>query len=201
MFAVFVGSIAPAGHAACCSAATGELVSERAGVLNMSVEGMMLTAAFGGAIGAWATGSPMLGLADRRPRGAAGGAAAGVAEHHAARQPDRHRHRHQHPGAGRAPRWPTARSSAPRSRAAIPGLGEVDAAAAGRHPGVRRRRCSEQVWLLYAGAGADRAGGLVLRYTAHRAGHACRRRRAASGRQVRPFGDARALWRGAVHRL
>ena len=44
-------------------AATGELVSERAGVLNMSVEGMMLTGAFAGAIGAWATGSPMLGLA------------------------------------------------------------------------------------------------------------------------------------------
>lgn len=44
-------------------AATGELVSERAGVLNMSVEGMMLMGAFGGAIGAWATGSPMLGLA------------------------------------------------------------------------------------------------------------------------------------------
>ena len=43
-------------------AATGELISERAGVLNMSVEGMMLAGAFGGAIGAWATGSPGLGL-------------------------------------------------------------------------------------------------------------------------------------------
>jgi general nucleoside transport system permease protein len=43
-------------------AATGELVSERAGVLNMSVEGMMLTGAFAGAIGAFATGSPLLGL-------------------------------------------------------------------------------------------------------------------------------------------
>jgi general nucleoside transport system permease protein len=32
-------------------------------VLNMSVEGMMLTGAFAGAIGSWATGSPMLGLA------------------------------------------------------------------------------------------------------------------------------------------
>lgn len=42
--------------------ATGELVSERAGVLNMSVEGMMLTGAFAGATGAVATGSPMLGL-------------------------------------------------------------------------------------------------------------------------------------------
>lgn len=43
-------------------AATGELVSERAGVLNMSVEGMMLMGAFGGAVGAAMTGSPMLGL-------------------------------------------------------------------------------------------------------------------------------------------
>ena len=42
--------------------ATGELVSERAGVLNMSLEGMMLTGAFGGAVGALLTGSPMLGL-------------------------------------------------------------------------------------------------------------------------------------------
>ena len=41
----------------------GELVSERAGVLNMSVEGMMLTGAFAGAVGSWATGQPILGLA------------------------------------------------------------------------------------------------------------------------------------------
>lgn len=42
--------------------AIGELVSERAGVLNMSVEGMMLMGAFGGAVGAVQTGSPVLGL-------------------------------------------------------------------------------------------------------------------------------------------
>lgn len=44
-------------------AAVGELVSERAGILNLSLEGMMLAAAFGGALGAFATGSPWLGLA------------------------------------------------------------------------------------------------------------------------------------------
>ena len=44
-------------------AATGELVSERAGVLNLSVEGMMLTGAFAGAMGSLATGNPMWGLA------------------------------------------------------------------------------------------------------------------------------------------
>ena len=44
-------------------ASAGELVSERAGVLNMSVEGMMLTGAFAGAATAHATGSPWLGLA------------------------------------------------------------------------------------------------------------------------------------------
>ena len=62
MAAVFIGSSLRLAMPLAL-AATGELVSERAGVLNMSVEGMMLIGAFGGAIGAWATGSPMLGLA------------------------------------------------------------------------------------------------------------------------------------------
>lgn len=42
--------------------AVGELVSERAGVLNMSVEGMMLLGAFAGAVGSYATGNPVIGL-------------------------------------------------------------------------------------------------------------------------------------------
>jgi general nucleoside transport system permease protein len=60
--AVFVGSSVRLA-APLLLAATGELVSERAGVLNMSVEGMMLTGAFAGAVGSFATGSPLLGLA------------------------------------------------------------------------------------------------------------------------------------------
>ncbi len=43
-------------------AGTGELLSERAGVLNLSLDGMMLTAAFGAALASWATGAPMIGL-------------------------------------------------------------------------------------------------------------------------------------------
>jgi len=44
-------------------AALGELVSERAGVLNIGVEGLMLTGAFAGFLGCWVTGSPLVGLA------------------------------------------------------------------------------------------------------------------------------------------
>src|SRR5262245_19448384 len=43
-------------------AASGELVSERAGVLNLSLERMMLTATFFGALGSWASGSPWFGV-------------------------------------------------------------------------------------------------------------------------------------------
>lgn len=42
--------------------ATGELVSQRAGVLNMSLEGMMLTGAFAAAAGSYFSGDPLLGL-------------------------------------------------------------------------------------------------------------------------------------------
>ncbi|KXF52517.1 ABC transporter permease [Rhodococcus sp. SC4] len=44
-------------------AASGELVSERAGVLNLSLEGMMLTGAFSSVLGAVTTGSAVGGLA------------------------------------------------------------------------------------------------------------------------------------------
>jgi hypothetical protein len=61
LFAVFIGSSLRLA-VPLLLAGTGELVSERAGVLNMSIEGMMLTGAFAAAVGAWATGSPPLGL-------------------------------------------------------------------------------------------------------------------------------------------
>lgn len=40
-------------------AALGELVSERAGILNIGVEDLMLTGAFAGFLGCWLTGSPV----------------------------------------------------------------------------------------------------------------------------------------------
>jgi general nucleoside transport system permease protein len=62
LFAVFVGSSIRLA-VPLLLAGIGELVSERAGVLNMSLEGMMLTGAFAAAVGAWATGNPLIGLA------------------------------------------------------------------------------------------------------------------------------------------
>lgn len=61
LFAVFAGSSVRLA-VPLLFGAIGELVSERAGVLNMSIEGMMLTGAFAGAAGAITTGSPLLGL-------------------------------------------------------------------------------------------------------------------------------------------
>jgi simple sugar transport system permease protein len=61
LFAVFLGSSVRLA-VPLLLAGIGELVSERAGVLNMSLEGMMLTAAFAAAVGSWATGDPLIGL-------------------------------------------------------------------------------------------------------------------------------------------
>lgn len=43
-------------------AALGELIGERAGVLNVGVEGLMLTGAFAGMVGSYLTGSPVVGM-------------------------------------------------------------------------------------------------------------------------------------------
>ena len=44
-------------------AALGGILSERAGVFAVGLEGMMLMGAFGGAVGAWASGSALVGVA------------------------------------------------------------------------------------------------------------------------------------------
>ena len=59
-------------------AALGELVAERSGVLNLGVEGMMITGAIGGFIIAVETGSPVLGFAGAALAGAAMAALFGV---------------------------------------------------------------------------------------------------------------------------
>ena len=61
LFAVFIGSSIRLATPLLL-AGIGEMISERAGVLNMSIEGMMLMAAFAAAVGSWATGDPLLGL-------------------------------------------------------------------------------------------------------------------------------------------
>ncbi len=43
-------------------ASLGELISERAGILNVGVEGLMLTGAFAGMLGSYASGSPTIGM-------------------------------------------------------------------------------------------------------------------------------------------
>jgi ABC-type uncharacterized transport system permease subunit len=60
-FAVFVGSSLRLATPILFGA-TGEIVSEKAGVLNMSIEGMMLTGAFGGTLGSLLTGNATIGL-------------------------------------------------------------------------------------------------------------------------------------------
>ncbi|TYC64317.1 ABC transporter permease [Rhodobacterales bacterium] len=62
LFMVFVASTIRL-SAPLLLAASGEYVSERAGIVNMSLEGMMLMGAFGGAVATAFTGSPYLGLA------------------------------------------------------------------------------------------------------------------------------------------
>lgn len=44
-------------------AALGELLSERAGILNIGLEGLMLIGAFTGMVACWMTGSPLVGMA------------------------------------------------------------------------------------------------------------------------------------------
>ncbi len=100
LFAVFLGSSIRLATPLLL-AGIGEMVSERAGVLNMSIEGMMLTSAFASAVGSWATGDPLLGLLIGIIAVQPVALLQAVLSNTLTRQPDRLRHRHQHPGSGR----------------------------------------------------------------------------------------------------
>ena len=81
-------------------AALGGMFSERAGVINIALEGLMLLGALGAAVGTLATHSPWLGAAcGMAAAGAAGGGLCAV-RHSLARQPDCRRHRYQYARAG-----------------------------------------------------------------------------------------------------
>ncbi|MBL8665183.1 MAG: ABC transporter permease [Candidatus Odyssella sp.] len=76
----FVGLVAAAFRLATplVFAALGEAISQRAGVLNVGIEGIMLVGAFAGAWGSAATGSPWLGLGVAIAAGAAAAAVHGL---------------------------------------------------------------------------------------------------------------------------
>ena len=74
-------------------AGLGEQMSEKAGVLNIGIEGMMLMGAYMGFLVAFKTDSLWLGFLGVHPRRCPGGDRHGGALRAAGPQPDRHRHR------------------------------------------------------------------------------------------------------------
>ena len=81
-------------------AALGGMFSERSGVINIALEGLMLIGAFAAAVGTFVTHSPWLGSAGGVGAGVLLAAVYAAVRDLAARQPDRGRHGHQHAGAG-----------------------------------------------------------------------------------------------------
>lgn len=162
LFAVFLGSSIRLA-APLLMAGIGEMVSERAGVLNMSIEGMMLTSAFAAAVGAWATGNPLIGLL------IAIIAVQPVALLQAVLS-NSLRANQIVSGIGinilvlGATTLAYREIFGARSRAEIPGLAKVKPPLIGDIP-VIGSAVFEQVWLLYAGIALILVTALVLRYT------------------------------------
>jgi general nucleoside transport system permease protein len=144
-------------------AGVGEMVSERAGVLNMSIEGMMLTSAFAAAVGSWATGSPLVGLL------IAIVAVQPVALLQAVLS-NSLRANQIVSGIGinilvlGATTLAYREIFGARSRTEIPGLSKVTPPIIGDIPLIGHA-VFEQVWLLYAGIAIIIGTALVLRYT------------------------------------
>ncbi len=163
LFAVFLGSSIRLA-APLLLAGIGEMVSERAGVLNMSIEGMMLTSAFAAAVGAWATGNPLIGLL------IAIVAVQPVALLQAFLS-NSLRANQIVSGIGikilvlGATTLAYREIFGARSRAEIPGLSKVKPPLIGDIP-VIGSAVFEQVWLLYAGIAVIVLVALTLRYTA-----------------------------------
>jgi ABC-type uncharacterized transport system permease subunit len=138
------------------------MVSERAGVLNMSIEGMMLMSAFAAAVGAWATGDPLVGLLI----GIVSVVPVALLQ---AFLSNTLRANQIVSGIGinilvlGATTLAYREIFGARSRAEIPGLAKVKPPLIGDIPVIGT--VFEQVWLLYAGVAVIIATALVLRYT------------------------------------
>jgi ABC-type uncharacterized transport system permease subunit len=162
LFAVFLGSSIRLA-APLLLAGIGEMVSERAGVLNMSIEGMMLTSAFAAAIGAWATGDPLVGLVI----GIVSVVPVSLLQ---AFLSNTMRANQIVSGIGinilvlGATTLAYREIFGARSRAEIPGLAKVKPPLLGDIP-VIGTAVFEQVWLLYAGVVLIILTALTLRYT------------------------------------
>jgi general nucleoside transport system permease protein len=162
LLAVFLGSSIRLA-APLLLAGIGEMVSERAGVLNMSIEGMMLMSAFAAAVGSWATGNPLTGLL------IAIVAVQPVALLQAALS-NSLRANQIVSGIGinilvlGATTLAYREIFGARSRTEIPGLSKVTPPILGDIP-VFGHAVFEQVWLLYAGLALIVVTALVFRYT------------------------------------